>query len=169
MVYAKAWGISIMGISDWIVLIVSAIIGPVLVGVIVAYFNHRFKVQEEKQKEMLKQAQAEKEKMELAYNAELRRERKEDFVEVVTPVQADVKELKEDMKLLKDSEVLSLRMGMRDIHDTCLFKGYASEGDKLTMSQSYSKYIELGGNNLKECVDAWKEEVMNLPSVPPEK
>ena len=42
-------------------------------------------------------------------------------------------------------------------------QGYVSASDKANWTEMYNTYRDLGGNHFKEYVDAWKDEVDQLP------
>jgi hypothetical protein len=58
---------------------------------------------------------------------------------------------------------------MKAILDDCREKGFASTGTKGNWHELYSTYKSLGGNHFKEYVDAWKEELEELPTTAPSK
>lgn len=88
--------------------------------------------------------------------------------EVVAPIKEDLREVKKDVKTGKVSTVVSLRATMKQLRDKYRAQGYADTGDRATWKELYNDYASLGGNNFKEYVNSWKEDVESLPKEPPQ-
>lgn len=86
--------------------------------------------------------------------------------EVVAPIKEDLKEVKEDLKNDKTSTIVSLRATMKQLRDKYCAQGYVDTGDRATWRELYKGYVALGGNNFKEFVNGWKEDVESLPKEP---
>lgn len=86
--------------------------------------------------------------------------------EVVAPIKKDLKEVKEDLKNDKVSTIVSLRATMKQLRDKYRAQGYVDTGDRATWKELYNDYASLGGNNFKEYVDSWKEDIESLPKEP---
>lgn len=86
--------------------------------------------------------------------------------EVVAPIKEDLKEVKEDLKNDKTSTIVSLRATMKQLRDKYCAQGYVDTGDRATWRELYNDYVALGGNNFKEFVNGWKEDVESLPKEP---
>lgn len=88
--------------------------------------------------------------------------------EVVAPIKEDLREVKKDVKTGKVSTVVSLRATMKQLRDKYRAQGYVDTGDRATWKELYNDYASLGGNNFKEYVNSWKEDVESLPKEPPQ-
>lgn len=89
--------------------------------------------------------------------------------EAVAPIKEDLREVKIDLKTNKISTIVSLRATMKELRDKYNAQGFADTGDKATWKELYKDYAALGGNNFKDYVDSWKEDVENLPKEPQDK
>lgn len=95
--------------------------------------------------------------------------------EEMTPIRKDmtsinkrVKKIEDNIKSSLEADVLTLRCQMKNIRDRVKRQGYADIGDKATINELYEQYKSLGGNNFKEYVNQWLEEVNSLPDEKPE-
>lgn len=87
-----------------------------------------------------------------------------EFNKELTPIKADLAEIKHNLALNTEGTVTILRNDMKKALDLCKDKGFASASDRANWMELYNTYAKLGGNHFKEYVDAWKEELEDLPS-----
>ena len=80
----------------------------------------------------------------------------------------DVSEIKENLQDNTKGTITLLRNDMKKSLDYCKRQGYASSSDKANWHELYNTYGKLGGNHFKEFVDAWKQELDELPTHPDE-
>ena len=88
--------------------------------------------------------------------------------EVVAPIKETLREVESELKTNKISTTVSLRATMKELRDKYKAQGFADTGDKATWRELYKDYAALGGNNFKDFVDGWKEDVESLPKEPPQ-
>ena len=98
------------------------------------------------------------------------------FKEEVHPINSkldnitkEIADIKQDLADNTVGTVTILRDRMKAILDDCREAGFASTSTKGNWHELYSTYKSLGGNHFKEYVDAWKEELEELPTVAPVK
>ena len=84
-------------------------------------------------------------------------------------ISVEIEHIKNDLADNTIGTVTILRDRMKSILDACRDDGYASTSTKGNWHELYNTYKSLGGNHFKEYVDAWKEELDELPAVPPTK
>lgn len=84
-------------------------------------------------------------------------------------ISVEIENIKNDLADNTIGTVTMLRDRMKSILDACRNDGYASTSTKGNWHELYNTYKGLGGNHFKEYVDAWKEELDELPAVPPVK
>lgn len=80
----------------------------------------------------------------------------------------DVSEIKENLQDNTKGTITLLRNDMKKSLDYCKRQGYASSSDRANWHELYNTYGKLGGNHFKEFVDAWKQELDDLPVHPEE-
>ena len=161
---------------DWLTIVI-AIIG--LIGTILGvlgvsgYIGERARHKAEKanKKEDMAEADAI-----AAQETKLRDNVREVFKQEVHPINVkldsiskEIEEIKHDLADNTVGTVTILRDRMKAILDDCRDAGFASTSTKGNWHELYSTYKSLGGNHFKEYVDAWKEELEELPSIAPSK
>lgn len=160
---------------DWltIVIAVTGLVGTIL-GVlgISGYIGERAKHKAEIRNRQDDQAADELEA--------LRRQRNEDSIRSVfksemkpvtdklNAIENEIIEIKHDLADNTTGTVTILRDRMKAILDDCRAAGYATTGTKGNWHELYKTYASLGGNHFREYVDAWKLELEDLPSTPPQ-
>ena len=159
---------------DWLTIVIAVIglIGTIL-GVlgVSGYIGERARHKAEKanKKEDQKEAEAI-----ATQEAKLRATVREAFKEEAQPINAKLDNITSEIEAIKSDladntigTVTILRDRMKAILDDCREKGFASTSTKGNWHELYSTYKSLGGNHFKEYVDAWKEELEELPNTPP--
>lgn len=81
----------------------------------------------------------------------------------LSPLADDIVHIKETISLNTEGTVTLMRNDMKKMLDHYKEKGYASASDKAAWTELYNTYRKLGGNHFREYVDAWKQEVLDLP------
>lgn len=159
---------------DWLTIVI-AVIG--LVGTILGvlgvsgYLGERARHKAEK-------ANKKEDKLEAdaiaAQETKLRDTVRDVFKEEVHPINTkldnitkEIEEIKHDLADNTVGTVTILRDRMKSILDDCRDAGFASTSTKGNWHELYNTYASLGGNHFREYVDAWKEELEDLPTVPP--
>lgn len=96
------------------------------------------------------------------------------FKEEVHPINAkldnitkEIEEIKSDLADNTVGTVTLLRDRMKAILDECREAKFASTGTKANWHELYNTYRSLGGNHFREYVDAWKQELEELPTSAP--
>jgi len=96
------------------------------------------------------------------------------FQEEISPINkkldtitTEITEIKQDLADNTIGTVTLLRDRMKAILDECRSAGYASASTKANWHELYNTYASLGGNHFREYVDAWKQELEDLPSNAP--
>lgn len=96
------------------------------------------------------------------------------FQEEVNPINKkldtitnEIADIKDDLANNTVGTVTMLRDRMKSILDECRDDGYASTGTKANWHELYNTYKSLGGNHFREYVDAWKQELEELPTTAP--
>lgn len=87
--------------------------------------------------------------------------------EKLDAISVEIDGLKRDLADNTVGTVTLLRDRMKAILDDCRDAGYATTGTKGNWHELYKTYAGLGGNHFREYVDAWKQELDDLPSNPP--
>lgn len=82
---------------------------------------------------------------------------------------SEINEIKVDLAANTTGTVTMLRDRMKAILDLCREDGYASASTKANWHELYKTYRDLGGNHFLEYVNAWKEEMDDLPVTPIER
>lgn len=82
----------------------------------------------------------------------------------VAPLEKRMENIEKNTKNSLAADVLALRCDMKSLRDRVKKQGHADIGDKATMKELYTKYKALGGNNFKEYVDQWVEDIDALPT-----
>lgn len=166
-------------LPNWAISIISPICTVVIVGIMGFVIQHIIKRNLEKRDkrndERLEQEtrkQAEYEELRHRKRAEERKVEISDAVNAaLTPVVAKLDELdakindvKHDLIQDRDATVVQMRVNMMNLHSLYMKQGWADVHQKATWNELYSRYRELGGNHFTEYVDAYKEEIDNLPT-----
>lgn len=84
--------------------------------------------------------------------------------EETTPIREEIGEVKQTVDNMRVGDVTLLRDRMKTSLDTCKDQGYKTTSDAANWAELYNSYKLLGGNHFKEYVNAWKEEMDNLPT-----
>lgn len=123
--------------------------------------NHskRLKKKEEQSEEHL---QAIKKKNEEEYRIVLAEELKP-IKDSINATEQHIAEVKEDLRCNTIGTVTLLRDRMKCSLEYCKRRGYATSTDLANWHELYNTYKSLGGNHFKEYVNAWKDEMENLP------
>lgn len=82
----------------------------------------------------------------------------------ITPIAADVSQIKSNLSLNTEGTVTLLRNDMKKALDWYKDRGWASVNDKAAWMELYNTYAKLGGNHFREYVDGWKQEIRDLPT-----
>ena len=113
------------------------------------------------------------EEMHAATEQRLKNNVRDVFKEEIRPINAKLDNITKEIEVIKIDlanntvgTVTILRDRMKAILDECREKGYASTSTKGNWHELYNTYKGLGGNHFKEYVDAWKEELEELPTTP---
>lgn len=144
--------------------IVIAVIGlcGTLLGIlgVTAYASERFKYKAKKKNKAEEDEERRK-------TEQIRQDLKNAIREVV---KEEIKPLSEQINLLTKNladntagTVTLLRDSMKAALIDYRQQGYVSASDKANWTEMYNTYRDLGGNHFKEYVDAWKDEVDQLP------
>lgn len=152
----------------WLTIVIA--VATALVGVaggvgITAYMSERMK--HKAARKNLKEDR-EQEEIEIARQAQNLKQITSAVEAVVAPLIRDTAEIKDNLALNTKGTVTLLRNDMKKSLDYCKRQGYASSSDKANWHELYNTYQELGGNHFKEFVDAWKQELDELPTKKPE-
>lgn len=81
----------------------------------------------------------------------------------IAPVATDVSQIKSNLSLNTEGTVTLLRNDMKKALDFYKDRGWASTSDKASWMELFNTYRDLGGNHFKEYVNAWKQEIQDLP------
>ncbi len=111
----------------------------------------------------------ERKKENSAENKKLRDERRMENMRVVikeetAPIREEIGKVKQTVDNMRVGDVTLLRDRMKSSLDSCKDQGYKTSSDAANWAELYNSYKLLGGNHFKEYVNAWKEEMDNLPT-----
>lgn len=134
-------------------------VGTVITTLWKEHHEKRVKAREEQSEE---HQQALKKKNEAEYRAVLVEELKP-LKESIATTEQHIAEVKEDLKCNTIGTVTLLRDRMKCSLEFCKRRGYATSTDLANWHELYNTYKSLGGNHFKEYVNAWKDEMENLP------
>lgn len=159
---------------DWltIVIAVTGLVGTVL-GVlgISGYLGERAKHKAERRNRQEDQTEAE---LQAAADQRLKDNIRGVFQEEVVPITvkldnitSEIEEIKIDLAANTVGTVTMLRDRMKAILDECREAGYATASTIANWHELYNTYKSLGGNHFREYVDAWKQELEDLPTTRP--
>lgn len=81
----------------------------------------------------------------------------------LTPIQKDLESIRDNLALNTEGTVTILRNDMKKSLEVSKEKGFATATDKANWTELYNTYTKLGGNHFKEYVDAWRDEMKDLP------
>lgn len=84
--------------------------------------------------------------------------------EETAPIYNEIAQVNEAVKIMKEGDTTLLRDRMQCSLNYCKKQGYRTSADLASWNEMYNSYKNLGGNHFKEYVNAWKEEMENLPS-----
>jgi len=94
-------------------------------------------------------------------------ERKQEMTEIIKaellPVTQQLDSLSEAIKKNNAGTVTLLRESLKQSRDHLMEKGVATASEVASWHELYNTYAKLGGNNFKDYVDAWKDDVDGLP------
>lgn len=132
--------------QDWLIAVIS-IAGSAFISGIVGYLvKHAFdKYFKKKEAEDDKKKEADN-KLKQLEEAELRRQRREDFEEALEPIRLDIKEVKEDIKKNNEASLCTLRNDILTCYYRCAEKGYRSDNDYTNIHDMFEAYKALNGN-----------------------
>lgn len=161
---------------DWLTIVIAVVglLGTVL-GVlgVSGYIGERAKHKAEVRNKQEDRTAAElQEVAEQRLHATIRSAFKEEIAPVnkkLDDISTEIDHIKHDLADNTVGTVTILRDRMKAILDDCRDAGYATTSTKGNWHELYNTYRSLGGNHFKEYVDAWKEELEELPSTPPTK
>ena len=159
---------------DWLTIVIAVVglLGTVL-GVlgISGYLGERAKHKAEvKNRQEDKTAEELQAAAEQRLNVTIRKAFKEEAKPIndkLDAISSEIEEIKHDLADNTVGTVTILRDRMKSILDHARRDGYATTSTKGNWHELYKTYESLGGNHFKEYVDAWKQELDDLPSVPP--
>ena len=127
------------------------------------YINERVKHRASKKNE---QEDKEQEAIEQAKNEHYKQIIVQAISEKIDPLENELSEVKEDLKKLKAGVQASNRADLQVLVDKAENQNWLSAYDKHRFYQLYQAYHNLGKNGV---MDAYKDKVLALPDVPPEK
>lgn len=152
--------------NEWIVALIVTCINTAfttVIGLVIKhYVNKTIKKKQDAEEELINLRE---EKRREEYKKDIR----DSVEEVVKPIVADVASIKNQVDGSKQATVASLRALMKQSRDAYMKQGYADIGDKATWQELYKDYASLGGNNFKEYVNSWRNNVLALPDKPVKK
>lgn len=79
-------------------------------------------------------------------------------------IREEITKVNEAISVLKEGDTTLLRDRMQCSVGFCKRQGYKTSADLASWNEMYSSYQKLGGNHFKEYVNAWKEEMEELPT-----
>lgn len=127
------------------------------------YINERVKHRASKKNE---QEDKEQEAIEQAKNEHYKQIIIQAISEKIDPVENELSEVRDDIKKLKAGVQASNRADLQVLVDKAKNQNWLSQYDKHRFYQLYQAYHNLGKNGV---MDAYKDKVLALPDVPPEK
>lgn len=127
------------------------------------YINERVKHKANKKNE---QEDEEQKAIEQAKNEHYKQIIVQAISEKIDPLENELSEVKEDLKKLKAGVQASNRADLQVLVDKAENQNWLSAYDKHRFYQLYQAYHNLGKNGV---MDAYKDKVLALPDVPPEK
>jgi hypothetical protein len=80
------------------------------------------------------------------------------------PIREEIIKVNEAISALKEGNTTLLRDRMQCSVGFCKRQGYKTSTDLASWNEMYNSYQKLGGNHFKEYVNAWKEEMEELPT-----
>lgn len=83
--------------------------------------------------------------------------------EKISPVKSSLEALTAQSVEMTKGTVVLLRDRMKCSLQYCKKQGYCDSTDLANWMEMYEEYKALGGNHFKQYIDAWKEELENLP------
>lgn len=107
-----------------------------IVGFIIKRYLDKYLSKKDKENEELREYREEKQ----------RKERRADFDEALTPIKADIKDIKEDMKLNNNASLCTLRNDILTCYYRCAEKGYRTDNDYTNLHDMFEAYQGLHGN-----------------------
>ena len=159
---------------DWLTIIIAVVglLGTVLgvlgiSGYLGERAKHKAEVKNKKEDRTAAELQAAAEQR---LNIAIRKAFKEEVIpinEKLDAISSEIEGIKQDLADNTVGTVTILRDRMKSILDHCRRDEYASTSTKGNWHELYKTYESLGGNHFKEYVDAWKQELDDLPSTPP--
>lgn len=147
---------------QWLEIIIGIIglIGTIL-GIlgITTYINARIKHKAEKKNQ-------ENDKLEtLKYNEHIR-ELKEIISLEISPIKIDLKEIKDDLMLVKKGTQATCRNDLEEMYSKADKEGFCSDDDKQKFEATYQIYHMLGNNGV---MDVKREKLLKMPETKPVK
>lgn len=127
------------------------------------YINERVKHRASKKNE---QEDKEQEAIEQAKNEHYKQIIVQAISEKIDPLETELSEVRDDIKKLKAGVQASNRADLQVLVDKAENQKWLSQYDKHRFYQLYQAYHNLGKNGV---MDAYKDKVLALPDVPPEK
>lgn len=127
------------------------------------YINERVKHRASKKNE---QEDKEQEAIEQAKNEHYKQIIVQAISEKIDPLETELSEVRDDIKKLKAGVQASNRADLQVLVDKAENQNWLSAYDKHRFYQLYQAYHNLGKNGV---MDAYKDKVLALPDVPPEK
>lgn len=127
------------------------------------YINERVKHKANKKNE---QEDEEQKAIEQAKNEHYKQIIVQAISKKIDPLETELSEVRDDLKKLKAGVQASNRADLQVLVDKAENQGWLSAYDKHRFYQLYQAYHNLGKNGV---MDAYKDKVLALPDVPPEK
>lgn len=168
-------------LPNWANSLLSAMFSLVIVGIIGLVVQHYIKKRldrrdKEQQEKLNQEAKKQAEYEELRHQKRAA-ERKEEITEAIgvalSPVKKKIDEIDnkldtvtEDLSKDREATIVQMRVNMMNLHSLYKKQGWADVHQKATWNELYNKYRELGGNHFAEYVDAYKDEIEELPTEP---
>ena len=145
---------------EWLIITITTVAGLILntsvTTVVAVLIKNWFKKREDEKAAQDQKTAAEK--------AELDRLREKENREAHDKALADkLDPISQQMHLVVNGSVTVLRDRMKCSLDYCARQGYATTSDVANWNEMYDTYKKLGGNHFREYVNAWKDEMENLP------
>lgn len=168
-------------LPNWANSLLSAVFSLVIVGIIGLVVQHYIKKRldrrdKEQQEKLNQEAKKQAEYEELRHQkraAERKEEIKEAISIALVPVTNKINDIDskldtvtEDLSKDREATIVQMRVNMMNLHSLYKKQGWADVHQKATWNELYNNYKDLGGNHFAEYVDAYRDEIENLPTEP---
>lgn len=142
--------------DSWVITIISLIGSTALSTLVGSIIKNKVSKKMDEQKELLELRQHELDiKQKASFEQALN--------EGLKPLSNQITDLSTLVENSTCGTITLLREDMKQDRDYLIDQGFASASDVASWHELYHTYAALGGNHFREYVDAWKEDVDNLP------